>query len=409
MVQAGSGRRRTTRKPTSQLRSRASRRRRWARAGAARERAAPVVVRQPTATGGLALTQLLDFARLTPAQAVALGADVLSGLHERSVSGPTPVGLGPESVRVASDGRAHLIDPPGARNGRDGAPDLAAAGALLGELMAATHASDAAETAAGPLAALGRAAAEARRPDGTVATVASILGEADATTGAAARAELARLISAVRGGRLAAPRRAPSTPRPVTPRPHRPPRAVARTVVARTWKWVLSIVVLTTVILIEVAFLRHEIARDVQAVLDAGRSGPTASGIPALPPVVPPAPTSAGPVTAVNLRGVEACTPGQSCAVRVQVVLQPRPEPQTVTWAFTVVDRCTGETTTAPGGTVTVPLGGDRADAVGTVAVPPGDALAVLVLTSAPATAASSALPVPADGACGPHPSGPPG
>jgi hypothetical protein len=164
MVQAGSGRRRTTRKPTSQLRSRASRRRRWARAGAARERAAPVVVRQPTATGGLALTQLLDFARLTPAQAVALGADVLSGLHERSASGPTPVGLGPESVRVASDGRAHLIDPPGARNGRDGAPDLAAAGALLGELMAATHASDAAETAAGPLAALGRAARPTRPP-----------------------------------------------------------------------------------------------------------------------------------------------------------------------------------------------------------------------------------------------------
>ncbi|WP_343973859.1 hypothetical protein, partial [Pseudonocardia aurantiaca] len=210
-------------------------------------------------------------------------------------------------------------------------------------------------------------------------------------------------------GRLAAPRRAPSTPRPVTPRPHRPPRAVARTVVARTWKWVLSIVVLTAVILIEVALLRDEIARDIQVVMDAGRSGPTASDIPALPPVVPPAPTSAGPVTAVNLRGVEACTPGQSCAVRVQVLLQPQPEPQTVTWDFTVVDRCTGETTTAPGGTVTVPLGGDRADAVGTVAVPPGDALAVLVLTRAPAIAASSALPVPADGACGPHPAEPPG
>jgi hypothetical protein len=111
----------------------------------------------------------------------------------------------------------------------------------------------------------------------------------------------------------------------------------------------------------------------------------------------------------VDLRGVEPCTPGQSCAVRVQVVLQPKPEPQTVSWTFNVVDRCTGETKSAPGGAVTVPAGGDRADAVSTVAVPPGDALAVLVLTAGPATAASSALPVPADGECRPHPAGPPG
>jgi hypothetical protein len=373
----------------------------------------PDVVRQPTATDGLALTQLLDIARLTPAQAVALGADVLAGLRERFAAGATPCGLRREGVRVTPDGRAHLIDDvPVAEHGRQPAPGLAAAAALLGELIAATRSSAAAPPVTGPIAALRRAAAEARQPHGTVTTVASILRDADTTGGGEARAELARLVSAVRGGRLAPPQHAPVAPQPVTPRSHRPrrrPRAVARTVLARTWKWVLSIAVLAAVILIEIAFLRDQISRDIQTVLDAGRSGSAATDTPALPPVDAPAPAAAGTITAVDLRALEPCTPGGTCQVRVQVVLQPRPEPQTVTWTFQVVDRCTRHTTTAPGGTVTVLPDGDRADAVSTVAVPPGDALAVLALTSGPTTAASAALPVPADGACGTRPAEPPG
>jgi hypothetical protein len=409
MVQTGSGRG-SSRSGPSQLRSRASRRLR--RVGAARARAVPdVVARQPGATDGLALTQLLDVARLSPAQAVALGADVLAGLHERSAAGVTPCGLSREGVRVAPDGRAHLLDDlPAAEHGRQPAPGPAAVAPLLGELVAATG-SASAQPATGPLNALRWAAAEARQPHATVPGVASILSDADTTGGAEARAELARLVSAVRGGRLA-PRRASFAPQAVTPRPPRPrrkPRAVARTVVARTYKWVLSIAVLATVILIEIAFLRDEIARDIQTVLDAGRSGPAATDAPVLPPVVPPAPAAAGTITAVDLRAVEPCTPGAGCQFRIQVVLQPRPEPQTVSWTFQVVDRCTHETTTAPGGTVTVRPDGDRADAVSTVAVPPGDALAVLALTSGPSITASAALPVPAEGMCGVRPAGPPG
>ena len=68
-----------------------------------------------------------------------------------------------------------------------------------------------------------------------------------------------------------------------------------------------------------------------------------------------------------------------------------------VTWSYRVVDRCTGATDMAPGGTVTVPAGVDRAAAVGTVALPAGQAVAVLAVTDLPAAAASP--PVPA-GSC---------
>jgi hypothetical protein len=94
------------------------------------------------------------------------------------------------------------------------------------------------------------------------------------------------------------------------------------------------------------------------------------------------------------------CAPGQACEARVQVRLRPGSEPQTVDWAFHVVDRCTGAVVVLPGGTVTVPPNGDRADAIDALALPPGDALAVLALTGAPDTAASAPVSVPAQGSC---------
>lgn len=366
---------------------------------------------------GLALSRLLSSAYLTPAQAVALGTDVLAWLEERRGAGvgPSRIQPGLDAVRVGVDGRAFLVDD---ASGRGAVPDenradLDAAAGLMDELMAASPRPGAAASspATGPLAALGRAAAEARLPEAGIAAVVSILREADATGGAQARAELARLVSAVSGGEFSPPLPTrvpalPATPRPV--RPHRRPRSLPRTVLARTWKWVLSLVVLVAAILLEISFLRDGITRNIETVLEAGRSGSAAStSAPALPPVVPLAPPVAGTITGVDLRAVRRCTPDAACGVRLQVVVQPRAEPQTVTWAFQLVDRCTGATSTAPGGTVTVPPDGDRADAVVTVALPPGDALAVLAVTELPATAASAPLLVPADAGCGTPPAEP--
>jgi hypothetical protein len=72
------------------------------------------------------------------------------------------------------------------------------------------------------------------------------------------------------------------------------------------------------------------------------------------------------------------------------VRLAPRPDPQVITWSYLIVDRCTGVSASTPGGTVTVPPGGGRAVAVGTVAVPDLSAVAVVAVTDHPATAAST-------------------
>jgi hypothetical protein len=338
----------------------------------------------------LVLTQLLSIARLTPAQAVALGADVLAGIEDAA----EPAQPRPGRVRVGRDGRARVTDagspPSGNRAG------LASAAALLDGLRAATWPS---ATDAGLVSALERAATEARAPHG-LASAAAILREADAVGGAQARAEIARLVTMVADG--VAP--APTTAAPPAPaaRRSRPPRAVARSVVRRSWKWVLSLVVLVVAVLVEIAFLQDEIGRDVQAVLEAGRAGPASeTSAPTLPPVVPPAPAAAGPINAVALRPVGPCTPDATCALRMQVLLQPQAEPQTVTWEFRVIDRCTGAEVTVPGGTVTVPPHGVRADVVSTVGLPRGEALAVLAVTSSPSSAASTAVSIPANGVCG--------
>jgi hypothetical protein len=53
-----------------------------------------------------------------------------------------------------------------------------------------------------------------------------------------------------------------------------------------------------------------------------------------------------------------------------------------------------------PGGTITVPPQGDRADVVSTLELPPAKALAVMAITNQPFIAASEAVYVPAAGTC---------
>jgi hypothetical protein len=398
MVRAGSGRREASRKDF----------RPWLRRDAGEPpvsaaEAAPEP--EPVAPdSGLSLARLLSIARLTPAQAVALATDVFTALEKRGGDRAGPIPLRIDTVHVGADGHADLVE--------DDAPvpvKGSAAHMVLDELTAAAWrpTTDSDRPTTGPVAALDQAAAKARLPDASVAAVASLLREADTASGSEARTELARMVSAVNGGALAPPHppltssAPPIAPRP--PRPQRRHRSLARALAGRTWKWVLSVVVLVTVVVIEIALLRDTITRDIETVLEAGRSGSAAptTSTQAFLPVAPAAPTAAGTVTGVDLRAVNQCTPDAECPVRLQVALQPTAEPQTVTWGFQVFDRCTGATTTVPGGEVTVPPDGDRAVAVVSVALPPGEALAVLARTDLPSTAASAPVLVPSEASCG--------
>jgi hypothetical protein len=348
-----------------------------------------------TAVDDLALTRLLSIARLTPAQAVALGTDLLAALADPDPAAGTP--LRPEAMRVGRDGRARLIETRQIHEATQPSTlgaGLASFAVVLDRIRAATRASTA---AGGLIRALERAATEARSPDGRVAIVAAILREADAAGGVQARVELSRLVA------MATPDAGPA-PRASGPRrrrPRRSPHAIARAVAARSWKWVLSLMVLVAAVVIEIIFLRDDISRDVLAVMEAGRPDATATGTPpALPPVVAAAPTAAGAISRIDVRQIQPCASGADCALRVQVMVRPHAEPRTIAWDLRILDRCTGESVTAPGGTVTVPPHGDRADVVSTVRLPEAEALAVMAVTNLPFTTASAAVHVPESGVC---------
>src|SRR5690606_10579394 len=141
---------------------------------AARARPTPPAGPPADAVG---LTRLLAVARLTPPQAVALGADLVAAVEARPVAAPPRLA----AVRVAGGGAVRL--PAGSR-GKGG--HLVRVGARLDGPAAA---------AAGRGPALDRAAAVARSRDGRLAIVAAVLREADARGGRRARAELGRAVA----------------------------------------------------------------------------------------------------------------------------------------------------------------------------------------------------------------------
>ncbi|MFC9838174.1 hypothetical protein ACFVKB_30845 [Rhodococcus sp. NPDC127530] len=117
-------------------------------------------------------------------------------------------------------------------------------------------------------------------------------------------------------------------------------------------------------------------------------------------PVDVGAPGSAGPITLVTVtRANGECRPGQACAIRVDIRLDPAAAVGAVTWRVNVYDLCSGEVRT--NGDVTLPVqpGAQQVYGIVRTDLPPGAALAVAALTSAPATAASEPLLVPAENA----------
>jgi hypothetical protein len=364
-------------------------------------------------SGGVGLSRLIGLARLTAPQALEIGASVLAeaaGRSEPDSGSPGSDQVEIEQVLIGTDGRVVLAPTADSRhNGRPSSaagPTGLAVEAVLGDVaraarLGARRTEPAAEQL---LVVLDRAVAEL--PVAGVPAVAEMLREAAAATDRGAiRAELAALVGAVGRSAGSASGSEPaddlSTVVRVAPAW---PATSGRTGTARRriGAWLLSIVVLAAVVLLEVALLRDHIATDIRLLLGAGRSGSASSSPePDGPPIVPPAPAAAGSVTAVDLRPLARCAPGAPCTMRLLVRLVPAVEPQVVTWSYRIVDRCTGATATdpAPGGSVTVPAGGERAAALGTVTLPAADAVAVVAVTDLPAAAASPPAFV---GACPP-------
>jgi hypothetical protein len=338
---------------------------------------------------GVLLTRLLALAALTPVQAAEVGAGLLAAVAEEPGTG----GVAPDRVRICEDGRVALA--PGGGND-PGAADRV--GAVLATVVdcARERAGDSDPTAARLLEELDRATAELSVtgvPAATVSVAGRRLEQACTFDRGAVRGELGALVRALgptADGRTGAGPGGAARERP----PVGPPGGRTRTAGRRVWAWVLSIAVLIGIVALEVALLRDDIVADVDLLLDAGRSGtaPSAASEPDGLPIPPAAPAAAGAVAGVDLRPLETCNPGEPCTVRVLIRLVPAPDVQTVTWSYLLVDRCTGATETAPGGMVTVPPEVGQAAAVGTIALPPHPAVAVLVVTDRPAVAAGPPL-----------------
>jgi hypothetical protein len=345
-----------------------------------------------TGRGGVELTRLLALARLTAPQALELAAGLLAGTAGQDDP------AGPDQALVGTDGRVVLGSAGDGR--RTGSPPVGggtgdALGPVLVEVAGAARlrgrpADPAAEEL---LTEIDRAVSDL--PDTGLPAVAARLQERVAGLDRdVVRGELAALVRAVDDRTAPATGRAPGgRPQPGsrTAAAGRVPSGGTRTM-RRVGAWLFSVVVLAAGVVVEVALLRDDIGADIELLLDAGRSGSTSTTAPEPDglPIAPPAPAAAGSVAAVDLRPLAQCAPAAPCTLRLLVRLVPGPDPQTVTWSYRLVDRCTGAATTVPGGTVTVPPGGQRAAAVGTVALPDQRSVAVLAVTSSPATAASA-------------------
>ncbi|HEV7792019.1 MAG TPA: hypothetical protein VGP05_23655 [Pseudonocardia sp.] len=385
----------------------------------------------------LTVRQLIRLTRLTPEQALVIGADLVRGLRDRHASQRALGGFGAEQVTVGADGSVCLRDetPEGWTTDQPARhADLVSARALLVELAAiarrqprrngvatATGGRPAHELAAHELAAHELAAHElaaaAGRPIEDLLAAATGLGSMADVVGAAARAELADLAAAV-GSRVAdagpAPRvictgsspgarsgtgGAPGRPsdRPAGS-PGRPtvPRWAA---LVRYGRWALALAALATVLLLEMVLLGNRVSADLDALSAAGRRSAAEPSATALPPL-PVEPRAAGPVAGVDLRPLALCAPGATCEVRVLVRLVPERGAQRVQWTYRLTDRCTGLVHNSAGGSVTVMPGGRELVAVGQLRLPPASALSITAVTGVPARAASPPLTVPAHASC---------
>ena len=380
----------------------------------------------------ITVRQLIRLTRLTPEQALVVGADLVCGLRDRHASRRALGGFGAEHVTVGADGSVCLRDEVPAEWTTDQPArhaDLVSARALLVELAAIAgqqpHRNGVAtsagrrtehEMAAHELAAHELAAA-AGRPVEDLLTAATGLGSMADLVGAAARAELADLAAAA-GSPVAAAGPAPrvigteSSPgsrsgtggapdrpsdRPAGSPGH--PTVPRWAALVRYGRWALVLAALAAVLVLEMVLLGNRVSADLDALSAAGRQSGAGPSATALSPL-PVEPRAAGPIAGVDLRPLALCAPGAICEVRVLVRLVPERGTQRVQWTYLLTDRCTGLVHNAAGGSVTVTPGGRELVAVGQLRLPPASALSITAVTGVPARAASPPLTVPAHASC---------
>ncbi|MEV1133374.1 hypothetical protein [Rhodococcus coprophilus] len=374
---------------------------------------------------GVSLERLLALVKLTPAQAAVLVTDVVDQVESLHELGRSPASLRGNAVTVSQSGHLRIERGGGNAGSRDKVRDVIAV--LLREIAANCRSAAFADRLDESIAEASDAVVLAQLVRNSVATE---FGPDKVET---TRRQLAALVSAVLG------RARPEGPAHERPdAPDQLPPATGSSLASTGWQppttkiwhrkrrrpsWRRGLLALLALLMLAgmvwvAPKAWSELRQGWNTLLDPGESSMDDQISPVSPPppapdaVFPPAepgstepspvpidlPGEAGPITRMVASFANGtCEPGRSCNLRVDVGVDPAANVAAVTWNLTVYDRCTGAV--GPGGEVTVPVppGAPEAYGVGRVDLPPGSALAVAAVSTAPAAAASEPLYVPAE------------
>lgn len=372
--------------------------------------------------GGVTLRRLLAVATLTPAQAAVLVTDAVDQLEQAYGRDRQPTSLQRGAVTVSDSGQLTL-ECAGNAKSWDELRDAVAG--LLRRIATNSRSAPLAERLDEAVAESTDIAVLVRRVRDAAAT------EFDPNEVERKRRQIAALVSAAMGRAL------PEVPVVEQPDvPIQPLLATGSSLASNGWhpptgkvwhrkkrrpsrrRWMLALIAILLLIGMVWAAPKawSELSRGWHTLLDpVDTSMPNQISPVSPPPPVPEAapppgtepgpvhtalPGVAGPITRVAATFANgACEAGQPCTMRVDVGVDPAANVAAVTWNLTVYDRCTG--VAVPGGAITVPVppGGREAYGIGSVVLPPGTALAVAAITTAPAAAASQPVYVPAENA----------
>jgi hypothetical protein len=359
----------------------------------------------------LSLYRLLDRAKPSLAEATSLAALVLEALAVMHDNTGGHGRLDSRSIRLTPACTVRIAGRSGGedRNGtaRDvRRADIEAAAAIVAEIDKATgrpnrpltdreerlSARLAANAVAGSLArrglrkaarglelALGRADQREAARQGVAGLIRAVSGY-DAPAGGAGAA----FGGAVKGAPLA--RRLP----PPAPRPPLWPRI---------WKPLTAAAAVLILIGGWIQLFGDTAQRNVETLLSGDAQA--AAGPKDLAPLPDLGPPVNGALTHLEVRPLEGCRAEKTCSAVVQVAVTPQTSPMEVTWNFELLDRCGPLRETRPGGVLSVPPGSDRAVQTVAVALPPGQALTLIPVTTTPARVAGTPMPLyPPDRTC---------
>jgi len=388
------------------------------------------------ADDGVTLAHFLDRAKPSLAEAATLASAVLEAVAGLHAGGRAHGGLDGRAVRLTSDGSVRIVGAPAGAGMPDGPPadvrrsDVRAAAGLVAEIAKSAgrparplttaeerlvarlssaadpgrlgrrgpqRAAHGLELAVGPAE---RRGTVRQRLVGLIGAVAAADAPPTAEDGLAVNGSLsADGLAAVDGAPAPAgsPGRNGRCGRSLPPPARRPP------IWPRVWKGAAIGAVVALLFGVEIRFFGNSVQHNVHVLLSGDVKGAAASAGPRRPGPMPVlGPATAGPVTHLELRPLEACRAGSAnCTAVLELTVTPQDRPLDVPFGLEVVDRCRGTHDPRPGGVLSVPPNIDRVAQTLTLPVPAGRAMAVVPVTSAPVRVAGTPMRLaPDDGPC---------